>query len=127
MTTPSRIRSGASQWTLSDSTWATRRGAEIGAEHDRERRRGLDHAAAGEGRDHQRGRGAALQDAGDAEAGQEGGEAVAQRDPQQVAQVGAEGPRRMPVRTMRVPHSSSAAAPSSSIRMSVADVARDGR
>ena len=91
--TPIRIRIGASQCRLSDSTWATSVAADVGAEHDGERRRGLDQAAPGEGGDHQRGRGAALQDAGDADAGEERGEAVAQRDAQQVAQIRAEHPQ----------------------------------
>ena len=87
-------------------------GAEIGAQHDGQRRRRRDHAARGEGRRHHRGGHGALQQQRDAEAG-------AERQSAAIAMLRPSRPRssppkarNTPVRTMRRPQTSSAAAPS---------------
>jgi hypothetical protein len=49
--------------------------ADIGSEHDGQRRNQADQAAAGKGRRHQCGRGAALQQGGDTDTGKKGREA----------------------------------------------------
>ncbi len=67
------------------------RGAEIGAEHDGERRHQIDEPARGEARRHQPGRGAALQYRGDAEPGEERAPAVAEGASEQAPQIGSEG------------------------------------
>ena len=65
--------------------------ADIGAQHDGERRHELDQTAGGEAGDHEaRGR-AALENGRHAHAGQEGLEAIAQRIAEEAAQPGAEG------------------------------------
>jgi hypothetical protein len=64
--------------------------AEIGAEHDRERRHQIDQPAGGKTRRHQPGRGAALQDRRDAEPGEERAPAVAEGAPEKAPQIGAE-------------------------------------
>ena len=66
------------------------RRADIGAEHDGERRHQADQAVGGERCGHQPGRGAALQQRGQAKPGGESGEAIAQRLAEEAAQVGAE-------------------------------------
>ena len=66
------------------------RGADIGAEHHGQGGDQGHRAAGGKTGHHQAGGGAALQDRGDAEAGGEGGQAVAQRGAEPAAQVGAE-------------------------------------
>ena len=88
--TPSRISAGATSATLNDKQLHDQRGADIGAQHDGERRHQRHGAAGGEARHHQPGRGAALQDGGDAEAGGERGQPVAQRGAEPAAQIGAE-------------------------------------
>jgi hypothetical protein len=65
-------------------------GADVGAEHHRERGRRLDQAAPGERGHHEGGGGAALQDAGDPDASEQRGEPIGERDPQQMPQLGAE-------------------------------------
>ena len=64
--------------------------ADIGAQHDGERRNKSDDALGAERSGHQPGRGAALQQRRQAEAGTERGEAIAQRLAEQAAQIGAE-------------------------------------
>ncbi len=65
--------------------------AEIGAEHDRERRHQIHQPAGGKARRHQPGRGAALQYRGDAEPGEERAPAVAEGASEQAPQIGSEG------------------------------------
>lgn len=67
------------------------RGADVGAEHHRQRRHQRDQAVGAEAGHHQAGRRAALQGGGNAEAGQKGATAMAQRLAEDGAQVGAEG------------------------------------
>ena len=86
------------------------RGADIGAEHDGERRHQADQAFGREGTGDQRGRGAALQQRGEAEAGRKRGEAVAQAFGQQRRRSGPKA-RRIPLWTMCRPHSSNATPP----------------
>ena len=64
-------------------------GADVGAEHHRQRRRGRDQTLAGKRGDDQRGGGAALDEAGDAEPGKQRPEPVADAAAQQSAQVAA--------------------------------------
>jgi len=66
------------------------RGADIGSEHDRERRHQIDQPAGSKARRHEPGRGAALQYRGDAEAGQESGKPTAKRASEKPAQMRAE-------------------------------------
>ena len=67
------------------------RRSDIGAEHHGERRNERDEAGAGEGRDHQAGRGAALQDGRHPEARRGGLDPVVQRTGEETSEVGAEG------------------------------------
>jgi hypothetical protein len=69
------------------------RGADIGAEHDRKRRHQADDLLGGEGTGDQGSRGRALEQGGQAEAGAERGEPVAERPRQQQPQIGPEGPQ----------------------------------
>jgi hypothetical protein len=69
------------------------RGADIGAQHDRERGHEVDQPAGGERCDHQAGGRAALQDRGHADAGQKGFEPIAERVAQDASQLRAEGAR----------------------------------
>ena len=66
------------------------RGADIGAEHDGKRGYQADHAVGRKRGGHQPGRGARLQQRGQAEPGAEGGEAIAQRLAKNAAQIGTE-------------------------------------
>jgi hypothetical protein len=68
-----------------------KRGPDIGAEHDRQRRHQTDQAFGREGARDQGGRGAALQKRGQADAGRKRREAVAQSFRQQPTEVRAEG------------------------------------
>ena len=77
-TRPMRNRTGASGGDVERQDLHDQRGADIGAEHDRERRDQADQALGGEGTGDQGGRGAALQQRGEADARRKGGEAVAQ-------------------------------------------------
>ena len=79
------------------------RGPDVGAEHHRQSRSRLDQAAPRERGHDERGRGTALQDTGDADAGQERCEAVAQRNPQHVTQLGAKGPLHARAHHARAP------------------------
>ncbi len=69
------------------------RAADIGAEHDRQRRAQIDHPARREGRHHQSGGGAALEHGGHAQAGDKGLPAAAQpgtEHPPQIPAIGAQ-------------------------------------
>ena len=79
------------------------RGADIGAEHDRERRHQADQPFGGKGTRDQGGRGAALQQRGQAEARDKGGEAVVERLRQQQAQIGAERAQNSAVDHVQAP------------------------
>ncbi len=79
------------------------RGADIGAEHHRERRHEIDQAAGGEARGHQPGGGRALQYGGDAEAGEKGAQAVAQRAAENRAQLRSEGALDAALHHVRAP------------------------
>ena len=68
------------------------RGPDVGAEHHRQSGGRLDQAAPANEATTRAGGGTALQDAGDADPGEERREAVAQRNPQHVPQLGAEDP-----------------------------------
>ena len=87
--TPTKISSGASQDRSNDRIDGDERRADVGAQHHGQRRRGADEALAGERGDDQRGRRAALDEAGDAEAGEERGEALADALAQDAPQVAA--------------------------------------
>ena len=86
------------------------RGADIGAEHDRERRHEADQAFGGERTRDQRGRGAALQHRGEADAGGERREAVLSAFASSRRRSGPNA-RRMPLWTICRPHSSNATPP----------------
>ena len=68
ISTPIRISAGATSAHVEGQDLDDQRGADVGAEHDGERRDQVDEAAGGEAGDHQAGGGAALQDGGDADA-----------------------------------------------------------
>ena len=86
------------------------RRADVGAEHDGQCRHQPDHALGGERRCHQRGRGAALQQRGQAETGGKRRKAVAERLRQHERR-SEPNARRMPLWTMCRPQSSSATPP----------------
>ena len=79
------------------------RGADVGPEHDRQRRHQADQAFGSEGTGDQCGRRAALEQRGQAEPGAKGGEAVVERFRQQEAQVGTECAQGAAVDHMQAP------------------------
>ena len=102
-TRPMMNRTGASADDIERQDLDDQRGADIGAEHDRQRRHQADQAFGGERTGDQGGRGTALQQRGQADAGREGGEAVLQRLRQQQAQIGAERAQDAAVDHMQAP------------------------
>jgi hypothetical protein len=65
--------------------------ADIGAQHDRQGRNQIDHAAGSKARRHQPGCGTALQDSGDPETGKKGSDAVSEGAAQKPPQLRTEG------------------------------------
>ena len=90
--TPASTSAGKTAVNIEGQQWDHQRGADIGAQHGRQRRRQPHRPGRGEGADHQCRRRTGLQRRRHPEPGQEGPPAAAQRHPQHLSQPAAEGP-----------------------------------
>ena len=98
------MNSGATRLMSNDSTWTISVVPRLAPSITAKAGHQIDQPAGGEARRHQPGRGAALQDRGDAKPGEKGAEPVAEGAPQHAPQMGSEGALDAGLHHMHAPH-----------------------